>query len=72
MSEFVIQLNPVGARSKAWICVLSLAEIADSNPAVGTDVCPVACCMCFQVQASATGQFLVQRNATDCVRVTGV
>jgi hypothetical protein len=29
---------PVTARSKAWVCDRSLAEIAGSNPARGTDV----------------------------------
>ena len=29
----------VAARSKAWVCGLSLAEIAGSNPAGGKDVC---------------------------------
>jgi hypothetical protein len=28
----------VGARSKAWVCGPSLAEVAGSNPAGGTDV----------------------------------
>jgi len=30
---------PVAARSKAWVCGRSLAEIMGSNPAGGMDVC---------------------------------
>jgi len=30
---------PVAARSKAWVCGRSLAEIVGSNPAGGMDVC---------------------------------
>jgi hypothetical protein len=30
---------PAAARSKAWVCGRSLAEIASSNPARGIDVC---------------------------------
>jgi hypothetical protein len=30
---------PVAARSKAWVCDLSLAGVAGSNPAIGMDVC---------------------------------
>jgi hypothetical protein len=30
---------PVAARSKAWVCVRSLAGIAGSNPTGGMDVC---------------------------------
>ena len=32
-------LNPVAARSKAWICGRSLAGFAGSNPAGGAEVC---------------------------------
>ena len=34
---------PVTARSKAWTCGRSLAEIAASNPAGGIDVCVLRC-----------------------------
>ena len=30
---------PVAARSKAWVCGRSTAEILGSNPTWGTDVC---------------------------------
>jgi len=70
MSEFVIQLIPVAAPSKAWICELSLAEIAGSNRAASMDDRPFECCVCCQLKASATVQFLVQRNPTECVSVT--
>ena len=30
---------PVAARSKAWVCDRSLAEIVGSNPTGGMDVC---------------------------------
>jgi hypothetical protein len=32
-------LIPVAARSKAWVCSLSLVGIAVSNNAIGMDVC---------------------------------
>jgi hypothetical protein len=54
MSEFVIQLIPVAARSNAWICGLSLAEIASWNPATGTDVCPSECCVCVWSRETIT------------------
>ena len=38
---------PLAERSKAWVCSLSPAGIAGSNPAGGMDVC--------QVEVSATG-----------------
>jgi len=36
---------PVTARSKAWFCGRSLAEIVGSNPAGGMDVC-LLCVLC--------------------------
>ena len=36
---------PVAARSMAWVCSRSLAEIAGSNPAGGMDVC-LSCMLC--------------------------
>ena len=32
---------PVAARSKAWVCIRSLAGIVGSNPTGGMDVCVV-------------------------------
>ena len=43
---------PVAARSKAWVCGRSLAEIVGSNPTEGMDVVSVVCC---QVEVSARG-----------------
>ena len=43
---------PVAERSKARVYGRSLAEIAGSNPAGGMDV---LCCVCCQVEVSATG-----------------
>jgi len=42
---------PGAARSKAWVCGLTLAGIAGSNPAVGMDICAskmlcVVRCLC--------------------------
>jgi hypothetical protein len=31
--------GPVVARSKAWVCISSTADIAGSNPNGGTEVC---------------------------------
>jgi hypothetical protein len=58
----------VAARSKAWVCGLSLAGIKGSNPAGGggyrcLSLVSVVCC---QVEVSATGWSLVQRSPTDC------
>ena len=45
---------PVAERSKAWVCSLSPAGIARSNPAGGMDVCLLwLFCVC-QVEVSAT------------------
>ena len=52
---------PVAPRSKSCVCSFSLAGIAGSNPVGGLDVCLVCC----QVEVSATGRSLVQRNPTE-------
>ena len=36
---------PVAARSKAWVCGRSPAEIVGSNPTGGMDVCRCECCV---------------------------
>ena len=41
----------VAARSKAWVCGRSSAEIVGSNPTGGMSVMSVVCC---QVEVSAT------------------
>ena len=57
-------LIPVAARSKAWFCSRSLAEIVGSNPArAWMSVVSFVCC---QVEVSATGWSPVQRSSTDC------
>ena len=45
---------PVDEQSKACVCGRSLAGIAGSNPAGGMYVC-CECCVCCQVEVSATG-----------------
>jgi hypothetical protein len=45
---------PVSARSKAWVCGRSPAEIVGSNPAGGMDISVVRV-VCCQVEVSATG-----------------
>ena len=57
----------MAARSKAWVCDSSLAEIAGSNPAGGHE-CLVSV-LCCQVEVSATGCSFVQRRSTECVCV---
>jgi hypothetical protein len=47
------QLNKVAARSKAWVCGRSPAEIVGSNPTGDTDVCR-ECCVCCQVEVFET------------------
>jgi hypothetical protein len=53
---------PVAERSKARVCGRSLAAISGSNTAEGMNV-SFECC---QVESSATGRSLFQRNPTDC------
>jgi len=38
VKEVILLLIPVAARSNAWLCGLSLAEIVGSNPTSGVDV----------------------------------
>jgi hypothetical protein len=54
---------PVAARSKAWVCGRSPAEIVGSNPTGGARM--FICCECCQVEVSATSWSLVQRSPTD-------
>jgi hypothetical protein len=57
---------PVAARSKAWVWGRSLAGIVGSNPTEGMDVC-LLWMLCFvEVEVSATGWSLLQRNPTEC------
>jgi hypothetical protein len=56
----------VPARSTAWDCGRSLAGIAGSNPARGLGCLSVVSVVFCQVEVSATGRSLVQRNHTEC------
>jgi hypothetical protein len=56
---------PVAARSKAYVCGRSPAEIVGSNPTGGMDVCLLWVFVCCQVEVSATSWSLVQRSPTD-------
>jgi hypothetical protein len=51
--------------TKTWVCGRSPAGIAGSNSAEGMDVC-FECCVCCQVEVSATGRSFVQRSPTYC------
>jgi hypothetical protein len=64
-----LQLIPAAVRSKAQDCSSSIAGIAGSNPAGGTDVFLVFVCVVL-VEASATDLSLVHGSATDCVSLT--
>jgi hypothetical protein len=55
----------LAARSKAYICGRSPAEIVGSNPAAGMDIC-LLWVLCWQLEVSATNSSLAQRNPTDC------
>ena len=57
--------DPVGRAAYGGVCGGSLAWMAGSNPAGGTDVCCEF--VCYQVEVSATGRSLVQRSPTECV-----
>jgi hypothetical protein len=58
---------PVTARSKSSVSGRALAGIVGSNPTGGAWMF-VSCTvfMCCQVEVSATGRSLLQRNPTDC------
>ena len=43
------------ARSKAWVCDRSPAEIAGSNPTCGRGCLSVVSVVCGKVEVSATG-----------------
>jgi len=55
---------PVAVRSKAWICCLSFAEIAGSNPAWRMDVC-LLWVLCI-VRVLCLGRSLVHRSPNNC------
>ena len=57
---------PLAARSKAYVCSRSPAEIVGSNPARGMDVFLLLSVVYCQAEVSATGRSLVQRSPTDC------
>jgi len=57
---------PVAARSKAWVCGRSPAGIAGSNPMGGHEWLYVVCVVCCEVEGSATGRSLVQRDRAEC------
>jgi hypothetical protein len=61
-----LQPVPVAARSKAWVCGRSPAEIVGSNTTGGMDVLSVVSVVCCQIEVSATSWSLVQRSPTDC------
>ena len=64
MAVSVLLPMPVAVRSKGCVYGRSFAGIMGSNPAgVWTSVVSVMCC---QVEVSASGWSLVQRNPTDC------
>ena len=59
----------VVGRSKTWVCGRSPAGITSSNPAGGMDDMSVFNVVCCQVEISATGRSLIQRNSTECLCV---
>jgi hypothetical protein len=56
----------MAARSNSWVCGRSITGIAGSNPAGSIGVCFFVSFVCFQVEVSAPGRLLVQRNLTEC------
>jgi len=56
----------VAARSKAWVCGLSLAGTVVSNPAGGMDVLSNVSVVYRQAEVSVSDCSLVQRSPTDC------
>ena len=57
---------PVSKLSEVGVCRLSLAGIAGSHPAGGWGCLYLVSIVCCQVEVSATGRFLDQRNPSDC------
>jgi hypothetical protein len=66
LSLILFKPIPVAALSKAWVCGLSLAAIAGSNPAGGHGCLSVVNVVWCQVDFSASGLSLVQRSPTHC------
>ena len=64
----VIVRIPAAVRSTTCVCARSIAGIADSNPAVGTDICQLGILCLWKVQPSATGLSFVQSGPM-CVYV---
>jgi len=60
---------PVPARSRAWVCVRSLAGIAGSNSDGYMDVCPLSVLCVVQTEVYAKSRSLVQRNVIECYQV---
>jgi hypothetical protein len=56
-------LIPVAARPKSWDCGRSLAGIANSRR--GHGYLSVVSAVSYQVEVSATGRSLIQRNPTN-------
>jgi hypothetical protein len=56
---------PLAARSEAWVCGRSLAEIPGLNPAGDMDVC-LFWVLCVVRYVPASGPSLVQRSPTEC------
>ena len=54
------------AQSKAWVFGRCVSGIAGPNPARCMDIFSCVCCVCCQVEASATSRSLVQRSPTEC------
>jgi hypothetical protein len=54
------------ARSKPWVCSLSLAGIVGSNLARGHGCVSLVGVVCCQVDVSTSGRSLVQRSPAEC------
>ena len=52
------------------VCGPSCAGIVSSNPAEWHGCLSLVCVVCCQVEISATGRSLIQRNPTECVCVS--
>jgi hypothetical protein len=59
-------LKPVAVRSKVPVCGRSFAGIVGSSPAGGHGCVFLVNAVCCQVEVSATGRSLVQRNHSTC------
>jgi len=64
--QYIYNISPVAARSKASVCVRSVAGIGSLNPSGGLGGLSLVTVVLCQVEITVSGRSLVQRSPTDC------